>query len=56
MGLHVYPSFTALLVLFLPKQWVSLQTTTSKSKSTKYFNIFLLITCEEVLHAPTVQI
>ena len=38
------------------KTWVSLQTTTYKSKSTKYFDILLLLTCEEVLHAPTVQI
>ena len=34
--------------------WVSLQTTTYKSKSTKYFDILLLLSCEEVLHAPTV--
>ena len=38
------------------KTWVSLQTTTYKSKSTKYFDILLLLTCEEVLHAPTVQV
>ena len=33
--------------------WVALQTTTYKNKSTKYFDILLLLTCEEVLHAPT---
>ena len=38
------------------KTWVLLQTTTYISKSTKYFDIFLLLTCEEVLLAPTVQI
>ena len=38
------------------KTWVSFQTTTYKSKDTKYFDILLLLTCEEVLHAPTVQI
>ena len=38
------------------KTWVSLQTTTYISKSTKYFDILLLLTYEEVLHAPTVQI
>ena len=40
------------------KTWVSLQTTTYISKSTKYYDtrILLLLTCEEVLHAPTVQI
>ena len=38
------------------KTWVSLQTTTYISKSTKYFDILLLLTCEEVLHAPIVQI
>ena len=41
----------------LPKhEWVSLQTTTYLSKSTKYFDVLLLLTCERVLHAPTVQI
>ena len=40
------------------KTWVSLQTTTYISKSTEYFDILLLhvLCCEEVLHAPTVQI
>ena len=38
------------------KTWVSLQTTTYIRKSTKYIDILLLLTCEEVLHAPTVQI
>ena len=38
------------------KTWVSLQTTAYISKSTKYFDILLLITSEGVLHAPTVQI
>ena len=38
------------------KIWVSLQTTTYKSKNTKYFDVLLLLTCEEVLHAPTAQI
>ena len=38
------------------KTWVSLQTTSYMSKSTKYFDILLLLTCEEVLHAPIVQI
>ena len=31
------------------KTWASLQTTTYISKSTKYFDILLLFTCEEVL-------
>ena len=38
------------------KTWVSLLTTTYIRKSTKYIDILLLLTCEEVLHAPTVQI
>ena len=38
------------------KTWVSLQPTTYKNKSSKYFVIFLLLSCEEVFHAPTVQI
>ena len=38
------------------KTWVSLQTTTYISKSTKYLDILLLLTCEAVLHAPFVQI
>ena len=38
------------------KTWVSLQTTTYISKSTKYFGIKLLLTWEQLLHAPTVQI
>ena len=44
------------------KTWVSLHTTTyknqgvCKNKNTKYFDILLLLTCEEVLHALTVQI
>ena len=43
-------------VSYFAKTWVSLQTTTYKSKNTKYFDILLLLICEEVLHAPTVQI
>ena len=38
------------------KTWVSLQTTTYISKRTKYFDILLLHTCKEVLHAPIAQI
>ena len=38
------------------KTWVSLQTTPYKSDSVKYFDTLLLLTCEEVLHAPTVRI
>ena len=45
--------------IFLPKHdvtWVSLQTVTYyKSKSTKYFDILLLLVCEKALRAPTVQ-
>ena len=41
---------------FAKTTWVSLQTTTYKSESVKYFDTLLLLTCEEVLHAPTVQI
>ena len=37
------------------KTWVSLQTTTYISKSTKYFDILLLLTCEEVLHCPILR-
>ena len=38
------------------KTWVSLQTTTYMNKSTKYFDILLLLTCGEVLHPPIFQI
>mgnify|MGYP001798471534 CR=1 FL=1 len=38
------------------KTWVTLQTTTYKSKNTKYFGINLLLTGEQLLHAPPVQI
>ena len=43
-------------VCHFAKTWMSLQTTTYISKSTKYFDILLLLTCEKVLHAPTVRI
>ena len=65
MGLHVWPSIAPILYIIitppgpmshLAKTWVPLLTTTYKSKSTKYFHILLLPTCEEVLHAPTVQV
>ena len=38
------------------KTWVSFQKTTYKSKNTKYFCINLLLTWEQLLHAPTIQI
>ena len=63
MGLHVQPSIAPILHITAPgpmshfaETWVSLQTTTYKSKGTKYFNILLLLTCEEVLHATTLQL
>ena len=40
---------------YFAKTRVSLQTATYKSEGTKYLDI-LLVLCEEVLHAPTVQI
>ena len=59
-SLPLLPAFSFSLGLWghFAKTWVSLQTTTGtyKSKSTKYFDILLLLTCEEVLHAPTVQV
>ena len=65
MGLHVEPFIAPILYISITppgpmshfaKTWVSLQTTTYKSKSTKYFDILLLITCDKILHAPSVQI
>ena len=47
--------FSGCIKLFA-KTWVSLQTTTYESKSAKYFDIMLLLSCEEVFHAPTFQI
>ena len=40
----------------IAKTWVSLQITTCISKSNKYFDIVLQLTCEEVLQAPIVQV
>ena len=52
----LYITNLGLSAIFLPKYiWVSLQTTTYISKITKYFDILLLLTCEEVFHAPIVQ-
>ena len=64
MGLHVCIAFhCSHLFITNPgsvshfvKTWVSFQTTTYISKCTKYFDILLLLTCEEVFHAPIVQI
>ena len=43
-------------VSHIAKTWVSLQITTYISKSNKYFDILLQLTCEEVLQAPIVQV
>ena len=63
MGLHCIAFHCSHLYITNPgcvchfaKTWVSLQTTTYISKSTKYFGINLLLTWEQLLHAPTVQI
>ena len=55
-SLPLFPSSSLLFRVNEPfcQTWVSLQTTTKISKSTKYFDMMLLLlTCEEVLHAPT---
>ena len=53
---HLYITTNPESVSHFAKTWVSLQTATYIKKSTKYLDILSLLTCEEVLHAPTVQI
>ena len=53
--IHVYITNPGSVSHFA-KKWVSLQATTYISVSTQHFDILLLLTREEVVHAPTVQI
>ena len=57
IAFHCSPPFSLSLGVWghFAKTWVSLQTTTCKGESTKYFDILLLLTSEKVLHAPSVQ-
>ena len=52
---HLYITNPGSVSLFA-KTWVSLETTTYKSKNTKYFGINWLLIWEQLLHAPPVQI
>ena len=50
------PFFSGCMRPYIAKTWVLFQTTTYIRKITKFFDILLLLTCEPVLHAPTLQI
>ena len=50
------PFFSECMRPYIAKTWVLFQTTTYIRKITKFFDILLLLTCEPVLHAPTLQI